>query len=585
MHTSEKTHHPVLPQRPALELASADNPGVGTKRGASARHSRATGVQHRRGETGETRRHHPNTPPTGGAPVSDGPGGVGETGTREGPAHRETAPRVFVLDKHGHPLMPCHPARARKLLTSGRARVHRLVPFVVRLVDRTVTQSEVPGVEVGIDPGSKFTGVSVFRVDEKQHRHGLASVEVEHRGHLIHKKMGQRSSYRRRRRTANLRYRQPRWANRSPDACTNCGQNARHGSRYCQPCASTRSFVDNGHRRHRLAPSLQHRVDSTMSMVSRLRRWTPVTAIHVELVRFDMQKMENPEISGVEYQQGTLEGYEVREYLLAKWGHRCAYCEVSGVGSGSVPLNIDHIRAKARGGTNRVSNLALACVPCNQAKDARSVEEFLAGDPKRLRRILAQAKAPLKDAAAMNTTRWALWRELVATDLPVFTVSGGRTKWNRSRFGLPKSHTLDALCVGETDGAASYPQMVLAIKATGRGAYARTRPDKYGFPRLHLPRTKVHHGFATGDHVRAVVPTGKHAGTHVGRVAVRSSGKFNIKTKGDTVQGIRYRHCTLLQRGDGWGYEHRKEVGPTARVGLSLPTAKAGGFSSHTRVR
>ena len=585
MHTSEKTHRGMLPQSPALESASADNREGKDETGRGRRGYPATGVQHRRGETGETRRHHPNTPLSSGAPEPDEPGGVGETGTREGLAHRETAPRVFVLDKHGHPLMPCHPARARRLLTSGRARVHRLAPFVIRLVDREVATSEVPGVEVGIAPGSKFTGVSVFRADEDNVRHGLVSIEIEHRGQLIHKKMGQRFGYRRRRRTANLRYRKPRWANRHPFGCANCGKNARHGSRYCQPCASTRSFVDNGYRRHRLAPSLQHRVDSTMSMVSRLHRWAPVTAIYQLLVRFDMQKMENPEITGVEYQQGTLEGYEVREYLLAKWNHTCAYCEVSGVGSGSVPLNIDHIRAKARGGTNRVSNLALACVPCNQAKDARSVEEFLAGDPKRLRRILAQAKAPLKDAAAVNTTRWALWRELVATDLPVFTVSGGRTKWNRSRFGLPKSHTLDALCVGETDGAASYPQMVLAIKATGRGAYARTRPDKYGFPRLHLPRTKVHHGFATGDHVRAVVPTGKHAGTHVGRVAVRSSGKFNIKTKGDTVQGIRYRHCTLLQRGDGWGYEHRKEVGPTARVGLSLPTAKAGGFSSHTHSR
>ncbi len=81
--------------------------------------------------------------------------------------------------------------------------------------------------------------------------------------------------------------------------------------------------------------------------------------------------MQNPEISGVEYQQGTLLGYEVREYLLEKWGRTCLYC-----GARDVPLEIEHLISKSRGGTNRVSNLALACHPCNQAKGAQTEEEF-----------------------------------------------------------------------------------------------------------------------------------------------------------------------------------------------------------------
>ncbi len=356
-----------------------------------------------------------------------------------------------------------------------------------------------------------------------------------------------------------------------------CAKNARHGSRYCEPCAGERSFVDNGYRNTRLAPSLQHRVDSTMSVVSRLRRWTPVTAIHLELVCFDMAKLEKPEIAGVEYQQGTLAGYEVREYLLEKWHRKCAYC-----GANDVPLQVEHIQPKSRGGTNRISNLTLACRSCNNAKDNLSIKVFLAKDPKRLAKILAQAKAPLIDAAAVNATRWVLWRALVGTGLSVFTGSGGRTKWNHSRFDIPKSHTLDALCVGDTSCVASYPQTVLEAKATGRGSYARTRPNAYGFPRLHLTRTKVHHGFATGDHVQAVVPRGRRAGTYTGRVAVRSSGSFNITTKEHTVQGIGYSYCKLMQYGDGWGYEYWEEVGPPARVGLSLPTAEAGGIPSHT---
>ncbi|MHB1885550.1 MAG: RNA-guided endonuclease IscB [Acidimicrobiales bacterium] len=489
---------------------------------------------------------------------------------------------MFVLDKHGHSLMPTTPARARKLLHVGRARVHHLSPFVIRLVDRTVAQSEVPGVELGIDPGSRFTGVSIFRVDGQEARHGLVGLEIEHRGQLIHKKMGQRSGYRRRRRSTNLRYRKPRWANRSPDACANCGHNAKHGSRYCRSCSGARTFVDNGYRHHRLAPSLQHRVDSTMSMVVRLRRYAPITAIHMNLVRFDMQKLENPGISGVEYQQGTLAGYEVREYLLEKWEHTCAYCGASGVGPEGVPLNVDHIRPKARGGTNRASNLALACVPCNEAKGSMLVEEFLAHKPKVLASLLAQAKAPLKDAAAVNTTRWALWRALTTTGLPVEVGTGGRTKWNRSRFGLPKSHTLDALCVGVAEGVGSYPSSIVLAKATGRGCYQRTRPDRFGFPRTYMPRTKRTHGFATGDLVRAVVPAGKHVGAHVGRVAVRSSGIFRVRK----ADGISHRHCCLLQRGDGWEIGTRKEKPGQERSATAAtisPRTHGRGFPAQTR--
>ena len=144
-----------------------------------------------------------------------------------------------------------------------------------------------------------------------------------------------------------------------------------------------------------LPPSLQHRVNSTMSWVERLRRLAPVTGIAMELVRFDMQKMENPEISGVEYQQGTLAGYEVKEYLLEKWDRACAYCDVTGV-----PLEVEHIRSKRHGGSNHVSNLTLACVPCNKEKDAQPIDVFLAKQPERLAKIKAQAKRPLKDAAA-----------------------------------------------------------------------------------------------------------------------------------------------------------------------------------------
>jgi 5-methylcytosine-specific restriction endonuclease McrA len=285
-----------------------------------------------------------------------------------------------------------------------------------------------------------------------------------------------------------------------------------------------------------------------MAWVVRLQKWVPVTGIAQELVRFDMQKIENPEISGAEYQQGTLAGYEVREYLLEKWGRKCAYC-----GAEHVPLNVDHIHPRAKGGTDRVSNLTLACVPCNQKKGAQDVRAFVK-DAKRLERILAQSRRPLKDAAAVNSTRLALFGALKQTGLTVKTGSGGLTKFNRMQFGVPKAHALDAACVGSVGAVVNWQKPILSIKATGRGCYQRTRLDAFGFPRGYLTRKKSIHGFQTGDRVKAAVPDGKKAGTYTGRVAVRASGSFNIQTPTGVVQGISHRHCKVIQRADGYGY-------------------------------
>ncbi|WP_435107657.1 RNA-guided endonuclease IscB [Nocardiopsis synnemataformans] len=428
---------------------------------------------------------------------------------------------MFVLDAHGTPLQPTHPARARKFLAQGRAIIARHTPFTIRLKDRTVADSEVDGVEVGIDPGSKHTGIAVF-TSQAGERRGRYAVQLDHRGGQITKKMRQRATYRRNRRSRNLRYRAPRFNNRTHP----------HGW---------------------LPPSLQHRVNTTLAWVGRLARWTPVRAIHVERVAFDSHAIAAGRfLEGVEYQQGTLHGYEVREYLLAKWGRACVYC-----GATDTPLNIDHIHPRSRGGSDRVANLTLACIGCNQAKDNQPVEGFVT-NPRTLARIKSQAKTPLRDAAAVNTTRWVLWRALDER-LPTHVGSGGRTKWNRTRNHLPKSHALDALAVGKVEAITEVVSTVLVVGATGRGSYARTRTDKHGFPRLRFPQRKAFFGFQTGDLARAVVPSGKHAGTHTGRVAIRSSGSHTLRVPYGLVT-TSWKNLRLLQRADGYGYTSRKEA-------------------------
>ncbi len=451
---------------------------------------------------------------------------------------REFTLAVFVLDKQGRPLMPCSEKRARLLLGRGRARIHRVTPFVIRLVDRQVAACAFQPLRIKLDPGSKATGLALVRDTESVGtetgaiQRGAAVLnlfELLHRGWQISEALTARGAMRRSRRNRKTRYRAPRFLNRGNKP------------------------------RGWLPPSLEHRVDTTVAWVRRLQRWAPIAGISSELVRFDMQALENPEIAGVEYQQGTLAGYEVREYLLEKWGRKCAYCDAA-----HVPLNLDHIQARAHGGSNRVSNLTVACVSCNEKKSARDVREFLAHDPKRLATILVQAKRPLKDAAAVNATRWALANALKATGLPVELATGGRTKCNRCRLAIPKTHALDAACVGEVAAVIDWQKPTLAIKCTGRGAYQRTRLTAKGGLRGYLMCTKSVKGFQTGDLVRAAVPaSSKKAGVYTGRVAVRATGSFNIQAVGGVVQGISHKHCRLIQRADGYGYHQVATVGST----------------------
>ena len=213
-------------------------------------------------------------------------------------------------------------------------------------------------------------------------------------------------------------------------------------------------------------------------------------------------------------------------------------------------MQIEHIVPRSRVGSNRVSNLTLACEPCNLKKGARTAEEF--GYPE----VQRQAKQPLKDAAAVNSTRWRVYESLQQSGMPVEVGSGGRTKFNRRRLGLPKDHWIDAACVGASTPDWLYIGKIqpLVITATGHGSRQMCRMDTYGFPRTGAKGAKKVFGFQTGDMVRAVVTNGSKVGTYVGKVAVRTTGSFNITTQKDTIQGISYKHCRIIHHADGYAY-------------------------------
>lgn len=419
---------------------------------------------------------------------------------------------VFVLDSTKKPVNPIHPGAARRLLKQSKASVFRRYPMTIIL--KYESSEKVQDTQLKIDPGSKTTGLAIVENDNV-----IWGAELEHRGQKIKADLQERSAVRRNRRNRKTRYRKPRFLNR----------NRKSGW---------------------LPPSLQSRVENVMTWVNRIMRYTPVKKLSQELVKFDTQAMQNPEISGKEYQQGELAGYEVREYLLEKWGRKCAYC-----GAENVRLEVEHIHPRSKGGSDRVSNLTIACHDCNQKKGNQDIKQFIAGKPSVLKKIMDQAKKPLKDAASVNSTKNALLSRLQETGLPVETSTGGRTKYNRRRLNLPKTHWLDAACVGKPETLNVLTTQALLIYATGWGSRKMCVTDKFGFPKSHRQRKKIHFGYQTGDIVKAVLPKGKFAGIHVGRLTARKTGVFQmVNAKGVKVNPVNRKYCKALHRNDGYKY-------------------------------
>ncbi len=442
---------------------------------------------------------------------------------------------VFVLDTYEKPLNPVHPGRARLLLKQGKAAVFRRFPFII-ILKIEVEQPQLQPLRLKLDPGSKTTGIAL--VDDQSGQVVFAA-ELTHRGGKIKSDLESRRAVRRSRRARQTRYRKPRCDNR------------RRAKGW-------------------LPPSLMSRVYNIETWVNRLRRYCPIGAISMELVRFDIQAQENPAIQGCEYQQGTLAGYETRAYLLEKWRRACSYC-----GKKDLPLQIEHIQARANGGTDRVSNLCLACEKCNQAKGTQDISVFLKKKPDLLKKILAQAKAPLKDAAAVNSTRWKLFETLKTAGLLIECGSGGRTKFNRVTRNLEKTHWLDAACVGASTPPVLLVEQVkpLLITATGHGSRQMCLMGKKGFPRTKPKAKRFSHTFKTGDIVKAIILARlKNAGVHTGRMSAKEKGGFTISTHKGNIPDVGKQYCRILQKADGYGYV---QVSAEASAFLSSPRLKA----------
>ncbi|MDQ2716179.1 MAG: RNA-guided endonuclease IscB [Chloroflexota bacterium] len=381
---------------------------------------------------------------------------------------------MYVLAQSGQPLMTTR--RHNKVwywLRKGLARVVRREPFTVQLCFETCTYTQP--VTVGVDTGSKTVGIAAMTNGEV-----VVQAEVHLRDDIT-KKMTQRRQYRRTRRSRKTRYRAARWANRRRKAGW-------------------------------LPPSLRSKADATVKAVRFVASLLPITKVNVEIGSFDTQKMQNPKVAGVTYQQGELQGYQVREYLLTKWKRQCAYCGATGI-----PLQVEHLVPVARGGSHRVSNFTLACEPCNQRKGTHTASEFGFAE------IQAQARVSLKDAAHVSSIKTSVVQELrgIFGAAQVAVTYGYETKYKRIQvLALPKSHTNDAVAIACEIGERVKPsESISQIRCLPRGQYQR-----FNGPRSEhtcwSPR-KVH-GFKLYELVKAKGKIGYIAGR-------REKGAFVIK--------------------------------------------------------
>jgi 5-methylcytosine-specific restriction endonuclease McrA len=407
--------------------------------------------------------------------------------------------RVFVVSITGNPLMPTTPRRARIWLNTGRARIVNREPFTIQL--RFATADYTQSVTVGVDTGSHTVGIAAKSLGEVVYQ-----AEV-HLREDITGKLTQRRQYRRNRRSRKTRYRPARWANRR------------------RPPGW-------------LSPSVRSKAEATSKSVRFVASLLPVSQVNVEIASFDTQKMQNPEIFGLNYQQGELQGYMLREYLLRKWEHRCAYC-----GKGSLPLQVEHIVPRVRGGSNRLSNLTIACEACNVRKGTQTAEEF--GYP----HIQVQARIPLRDAAHVSSLKTALLTQLAQAfgSDRVSVTFGYETKYKRIQvLGLPKSHTADAVAIACAIGERVIPtQHIYQIRCVLRGNY-----------QLFNGKHSEHKGWAPrkvkGWKLYELVEVNGQIGYIGGR---RLKGSFIVKdfTTGKTILEVTPRKLRRLARPErGW---------------------------------
>ena len=301
---------------------------------------------------------------------------------------------VYVINKHGEALMPCKPRKARMLLKQKKAKVVKRTPFTIQLLHGSSGYKQ--DISLGVDAGTKHIGLSAT-TEKKVLFEGEVQLRTD-----IQKLLATKREFRRARRNRKTRYRMPRFLNRKKD-------------------------------KGWLAPSVQHKVDSHIKLIDRVHDILPIKHITVEVAQFDIQKIKNPHIEGVEYQQGEQLGFwNVREYVLFRDKHTCQRCK--GKKKDKI-LNVHHIESRQTGGDSP-SNLITLCKACHHHIHKKGLEH-----------TIKRSKKSLRDTSQMTVMRWFIYNGLKEIYPHAKLTYGYITKNTRIKNNLEKSHMVDARCI------------------------------------------------------------------------------------------------------------------------------------------
>ena len=310
---------------------------------------------------------------------------------RQHTAEHNATKYVFVGSIDGKPLMPCKPAKARHLLRDGKAKVVGMFPFTIQLLFECENQTQ--DISLGIDTGYGNVGFSA--ITEKNE---LFSGTLE-----LDMKMSQRLSDRRMYRVARrgrLWYRKPRFNNRKKD---------------------------DGW----LPPSTERMYQTHITLINKLKKWLPITSVTIELAKFDIQKINNHEITNIGYQQGDIYGYEnMRAYLMSRENGKCQLCGKDFKGK---PSHIHHIIPRSNGGTDKANNLAILHSDCHKKLHMKGLY------------IELKRNKQYKDSTFMNIVRNRFWKDVHGMK----ATYGDITFVNRNELGLEKSHVNDAFVIAD----------------------------------------------------------------------------------------------------------------------------------------
>ncbi|RME01810.1 MAG: hypothetical protein D6814_00790 [Calditrichaeota bacterium] len=392
---------------------------------------------------------------------------------------------VYVQNADGQPLMPTTPARARRMLDQGKARIAIRSPFTIRLLQQ-IESPQLQPVRVGLDTGSKAMGIAAI-ANGKAIFVGELPLRQFQKGSAV----ADRAMHRRARRS-RLRYRKARFLNRTRKKCKVCGGNTPKSDRksggraeLCRKCAAEghHAFAGIAKVPGWISPTLKAKKDNHVHAVKNLAKILPVSEVVVEVADWDIQKIRNPDISGYEYQNGPLAHYEnLRAYVYARDGWTCQYCK-----SEDGNLTLDHIIPESRGGPTTPNNLVAACYNCNRAKGNQTAEEW--GYPDIQERVKKNELA-FKHAAHVGSIKNHIIYEL-SKEFPVRTTYGFYTHIKRrDELGLEKRHGHDAVAI-----ACRWGEKVEVVSPIYQGRLKPSRRrQKYQmlmFPQYrYKPRTK-----------------------------------------------------------------------------------------------